>query len=150
MALRAVLVAGCGEANCSTVVGVAGRTGRSKCLRHLVNCTVMASQTFLVGNFLAEKSGLRDVAGRALAGQHGVRRRERAGGIDAPVSTDGVPRQPDNRERGQRQRKQKFPSSQRASPLEILEVNSLRELFGCARSWHDPSSVDLIQRASIY
>jgi hypothetical protein len=137
MALRATRVADGGEANRSPVVGVAGCTGRSKRLRRLVNRSVMAGQAFLVRNFLAEKSNLGDVAGHALFGQDCVRWGQSASRIDAPVGANGVPPNPDNRERRQRQRKQKSPSPQRTSPLEILEVNSLREFFGCARSWHD-------------
>jgi hypothetical protein len=137
MTLRAVCVANGGEANRSTVVGVAGRARRSKYLCRLVNCSVMAGHAFLVENFLTEKSGLRHVTRRALFGQNGVRRSKTASRINSPVGANGVPSEPDDRERGQRQRKQKFPPAQRPSPLEILEVNSLRELFGCARSWHE-------------
>ena len=92
-----------GEADRPAMVGVAGRAGGSECLRRLVNCSVMARQAFLVGNFFCEKSGLRDVAGRALFGQNGMRWSQRASGINSPVGANGIPRDPDYREPGQRE-----------------------------------------------
>ena len=136
MALRAVRVARGRQSNRSAMIGVAGGARRRELLRRVMNGAVVAGEAFLVGDFLAEKSRLRDVARGALPGQHRVRGRQRARRINAPVAAHSVPREPHERERRQRHRQPKRPASQRARPLEIFQVDPLREFLGCACSRH--------------
>jgi len=72
----------------------------------------------------------------ALAGQHSVRGGQSSRRINAMVSANCEPGEPQHPHDWQGHRKQKAPVSQRMRPLEIIEVNTLREFFCCARSWH--------------
>lgn len=61
-----------------------------------------------------------------------MRGRQIPGGINAPVAAKAEPRKVQNREYWRGNGKQESPAAQRALPLEIVEVDSLREFLGCA------------------
>jgi hypothetical protein len=96
----------------------------------------MAGQAFLIRDLFTEKTGLRYMAGGALAGQHSVRGGQSSRRVNAMVSANCGPGKPQHRQDWQGRRKQEAPVAQRVRPLEIIEVNTLREFFCCARSWH--------------
>jgi hypothetical protein len=98
---------------------------------------VMAGHTFLIDHFLVVKPEVRNVAGGTLFCENGVRGRKRASGIHAAVAAQSEPRDAQNSERRRGNRKPQSPSPQRARPLEIIEIDPLRELLGCARSWQE-------------
>ena len=137
MALRAGGVARSGEADRPAMIRVAGNAGWSEHLRRVMNRPVVAGQTFLVGDLLAEKSRLRDVAGGALLGQHGVCGGQASRRVHAAVAPQSVPGKPHNRKRRESRRKQEAPVAQRMRPFEIIQVDALREFFSCACSRHE-------------
>src|SRR5216683_2681285 len=136
MALRARSVAGSGQANRTSMIGMAGGTGGREHLRRVMNRSVVAREAFLIGDLLAEKACLRDVAGGALSGQHGVRGGQASRRVHSAVASYAIPSKPQHREGQENHRDQKSPTAQRTGSLEILQVDSLRQLLGCARSRH--------------
>jgi hypothetical protein len=94
----------------------------------------MAREALLVDDFCFVKAQVGQMAGRTLLGEDGVRGGQASGGIHAAVAANAVPRDPQNGERRRRNGKQKSPAAQRARPLEIVEIDALRELLGCACS----------------
>jgi hypothetical protein len=137
---RAIRVACSGKPNRSPVIGVAGSARRRERLRHVMQWAVMAREAFLVDDFCVVKTQVGQMAGRTLPGKNGVRGGQASGGVHTAVAANAVPRDPQNGERRRRDRKQKSPAAQRARPLEVVEVDALREFLGCACSRQKPYS----------
>ena len=102
----------------------------------VMNGSVVAGKAFLIDDFLTEKAGLRDVARRALFGQYSVRGGQTPRRVYAAITAYAVPCQPHHREHRKSHGQNEAPAAQRAGSLEILQVDSLRELLGCACSRH--------------
>ena len=143
VALRAVRVARGGKSNRSPMIGVAGGARRRERLRYVMHRAVMAREALLVDDLCVVKTQVGQMAGRTLLGQNRVRGGQTSGGVHAAVAADAVPRDPQDGERRRRNGKQKSPAAQRARPLEIVEIDALREFLGCACSRQEfwPSSV---------
>src|SRR5579863_1381276 len=116
------------------MIGVAGSARGSEGLRCVMNRPVMAREALLIAYFFVEKSHRGRMASGALLGENRVRGRQGPGGIYSAVLANSIPRDPQDGERQGRDGNQKSPVAQRAWPLEIIEVDALREFFGCACS----------------
>ena len=103
----------------------------------------MASQALLIDDLLVVKTEVGKMAGGTLPGEDRVRGGQASGGVHAAVAANGVPRDPQDRERRRGNGEQKPPVAQRARSLEIVEIDALRELLGsaCSRQEFWPSSV---------
>jgi hypothetical protein len=143
MTLRAVCVAGGGQSNRSPVIGVAGGACGRERLGYVMQGAVMARDALLVDDLCIVKTQVGQMAGRTLLCEDGVRGGQASGGVHAAVAADAVPRDPQEGERRRHNGKQKSPAAQRARSLEIVEIDPLRELLGCACSRQEfwPSSV---------
>ena len=143
MTLRAVCVARGGQSNRSPMIGMAGSACGRERLRRLMHGAVMAREALLVDDLGLVKTQVGLVAGRTLLGENRVRGGQTSGGIHAAVAANAIPRDPQNGERRRRNGKQKSPAAQGARPLEIVEIDALRKLLGCACSRQEfwPSSV---------
>jgi hypothetical protein len=97
----------------------------------MMNRPVMAGEAFLVADFFVKKSHRGRVACRTLSGEHRVRGRQGPSRIHAAVFANPIPRDPQDGEGQGRDGKQKSPMAQRALPLEIIEVDSLRKFLSC-------------------
>jgi hypothetical protein len=133
----------------TAMIRVAGSAGGSKNLRGVMNRPVMAGEALLIRDLLAEKTGMRDMAGSALLGQHSVCRGETPRRINAMVSANSVPCKPEHRQNRQSHRKHEAPVAQRMRPLEIIQVDALREFFCCARSWHSEPLVLIFRQQQL-
>ena len=56
------------------------------------------------------------------------------------VAGESTPDDPEKRKQRQREAEPKLGALERRRPLEIIEVDALRELFGCACACHRKSS----------
>lgn len=138
--LRTIRVARSGKSNRSTMIGVAGSARGRECLRCVMQGPVMAREAFLVVDHFAVKTKVGHVAGGTLLRENRVRGGQASGGVHAAVAANRIPRDPQDGQRRRRNGKQKSPAAQRARPLEIVEIDALREFLGCACSRQEPGS----------
>ncbi len=99
VALRATCIAGCRQTQAAAVFLVARRALRSERLIRVVDGAVVAGLASLVAGLGAESGGLFHVARAALFGENCMTRGHLAAAINAIISGESVPSQPDNRER---------------------------------------------------
>jgi hypothetical protein len=132
--LRTICIACGGKPNRSPMIGVAGCARGRERLRFVMQGAVMARETFLIDYFLVVKTQIGQMAGGALPGENRVCGGQASGGVHAAVAANAIPGDPQDGERQCRNGKQKSPAAQRARPLEIVEIDALRELLGCACS----------------
>src|SRR5580704_9824589 len=132
--LRAVCVARGRKANRSPMFGVTGCARGSERLRRLMQGAVMAREALLVDDLGLVKTQVGLVAGGTLLGEHRMRGGQGSRGVHAAVAANAVPCDRQDGQRRSRNSKQKTPVAQRARPLEIVEIDALRELLGCSCS----------------
>jgi hypothetical protein len=134
VALRTVCIAGGGQPNCSPMIGVAGSARRRERLRCVMDGAVMARETFLIADLFIEKTPRGGVAGGTPLRENGVRGGQASGRVNATVATNAIPGNPEDGEGQRCDRKPQSPAPQRARPLEIVEIDALREFLGCTCS----------------
>jgi hypothetical protein len=94
----------------------------------------MASEAFLVDHFFVVKTQIGQMAGGALSSENRVRGGQASCGVDAAIAANGIPRNPQDRDRRGNDGKQKSPAPQWTRPFEVVEIDPLREFLGCACS----------------
>src|SRR6267142_6681827 len=132
----ASLIAGSDNVDAPAVFGVARRARGSCYLCCVVNGPVMAAQASGVGSLSGKCAGSLQMPRRAFSFEHGVRCAHAARRIDAIISGKSSPRDPEERDQWQQQAEQEFGALQRRRPLEIVEVDTLREFLRCTCSCH--------------
>jgi len=140
MALRAACVWQRGQQHAASVLHMAGSARGSENLVGVMNRTIVARQTGVIAHLGGEECIRGHVACAAALRENGVRRRHPARAVNFVITNDAVAHQPDHRYGERDERKYEAPRAQRAGALEIVQVNALRESFGCGfRSGHDRS-----------
>src|SRR5579864_1153364 len=118
---------------------MARRTGRRKLLIRVMNGTVMASHASLIGDRMAKRGRVRDVARRALLREQSVRCGQRAHVIRRAAFRKSGNNQPEKRRRGKRNRKNKSPAAKRLRLLEVRQLDALRQFFCSSRTTRQSS-----------
>jgi hypothetical protein len=122
------------------MLDVAGRAGGSENLVFVMNGSIMASEARAVACLRPEKRGTGDVARLATLCQDGMRGGHWSGAVELVVVRDAITDKPEQRRDRQESRKQKTRLAKAMGMLEIIQINALREPFGCPlRSRHDSS-----------
>ena len=116
--------------------GVARRAIGSAHLPSMVDRTVMTRETSLILDLGREDRGLLDVARCALRFEDGVRRRHAAAAVDPRIFVECVPENPQYGQHRREKTQPELSALQRSRPLEIVEIDALREFFGGACSSH--------------
>ena len=97
---------------------------------------IVAVEASAVGSFRRKSARLLDVTGGAFFFENCVRPRHAAAAVDAVVAGKSAPRNPDERAKRQQETEPEFGALQRRRPLEIVQVDALRELFCSACACH--------------
>lgn len=140
MALRTACVRRSRESDPPTMLDVAGRAGGSENLILVMNGSIMASEARAVVCLRAEKSGTGYVAGLATLCKGGMRGGHWSSAVELVVVREAIADKPEQRRDGQESGKQKTRLAKAMRVLEIIQINALRESFGCPlRSRHDSS-----------
>src|SRR5208337_3435075 len=138
MAFGASLVTGGADIDAPAMLGVA--CGALRHLRlHLVlvmDWAVMAGEAGAVGGGGKKLAGLLHVASGALLFQHGVRLAHPAAGVDARIVEKAAPGDPDERHWRHQNAEPQLGALVGRPPFEIIQVDALRQLLGCACSRH--------------
>jgi hypothetical protein len=140
MALRTARVWRSREWDSPAMLDVAGRAGGSENLILVMNGSIMASEARAVVCLRAKKSGTGDVARLATLCQGGMRGGHWSSAVELVVVREAIAYKPEQRRDRQESRKQKTRFAKAMRMLEIIQINALREPFGCPlRSRHDSS-----------
>ena len=140
MALRTACVWRSRESDSAAMLNVAGGAGRSENLILVMNRPIMASEARAVVCLRAEKSGAGDVARVATLREDGMRGGHWSSAVELVVVRETIANKPEQRRDQQESRKQKTRLAKAMRMLEIIQINALREPFGCPlRSRHDSS-----------
>jgi hypothetical protein len=122
------------------MLDVAGRAGGSEKLICVMNGSVVATEACAVVCLRTEKSRTGDVAGLASLGENDMRGGHRSRAVELVVVQDAIADKPKKHRERQKYREQKKRFVEAVRTLEIIQVNALREPFGCPlRSRHDSS-----------
>src|SRR5712692_4276901 len=132
VAFSASLIAGGGDILAAAVFRVARFAGRSRRLRGVVYGPVVAGEASVVGSLRRKCASLLRVTGSAFFFEDGVRFREVAAAVNARVFENGAFGNPEEREQGKQEAEPEFGALERRRPLEIVEVDALREFLRCA------------------
>ena len=76
------------------------------------------------------------MARRALRFEDGVLGGHSAAAVDTRIFVERMPRNPRDRQDWQKKAQPELGTLERSRPLEIVEIDALREFFGGARSSH--------------
>jgi len=109
------------------VFDVARRTGWRETLLRLMDGSVMTGQTGSFRDFRAK--GGRHMAGRTIVGENRVAVCQGSGVERAPLSSESGPSEPGHAKSGSREGEPALPTRDGICALEIVQVDSLRELF---------------------
>lgn len=133
VALRATDVASSDDVDAAAVFdmagGAVGHIGAD--LVFVVNGAVVAGETRDVGRFGRKFAGFLDVARGALLVQDGVRSAHVTARIDARVAGEPAPGDPANSQKWAEYDQRQARPFERSGALEIVQVNALRDRFGC-------------------
>src|ERR1700741_2233187 len=110
----------------------------------------MTGDALLVGDLLFVETQMRHMARRTLLCQHRVRWGKVSRGVHAPIAAHCVPREPSDSERGSRNGKPETPAAHRGRSFEVVQIDSLGELFGCACAWHGRFALKSQRHHSVY
>ena len=135
----AALIAHGGDRHASAMFRVACGAIGSFCGSGMVCGAIMASEASAIGGFCGKRVSLLKVASGALFFEDGMRGRHSSAAVDAVVAADGVPRNPRDGQSGRENTHQQLGALEWRRPLEIVQVDALREFFGCACTCHDKS-----------
>lgn len=112
----------------------------SRGLRRVMSRAIVAGEASTVGGFCGKCAGLDYVAGGALFFQYGMGSRQTAAGVDAGVARQTFFSDPKKSQQQEEKAQPKLGAFQRRRPLEIIEVDALRELLCCACASQNLSS----------
>ena len=139
MACRARLIAGRGDVDAPPVVGMAFRASHlfsSNDAHRVVNRPIVTAKASAVGSFRRKYSRRLQVTSGAFFLENRVRFGQAPAAVNAPIFEKRPCANPHQREQRQQQAKPKFRPLQRRRSLEIVEIDALREFFGCACTCH--------------
>ena len=89
----------------------------------------MAGEARVISYLRGKRACRLQMASRAIFFQHRVRFAHAAAGIDAMIAGKAAPRNPHQCEQRQQEAQPEFRALQQRRPLEIVEVDALREFF---------------------
>jgi hypothetical protein len=101
-----------------------------------VNRTIVACQASVIRGFCRKLPCSLQVAGSALFFQDGVRFAHASAGINTRIFPGAVPKDPNYCQQWHKRAQQKFYALEGRRPLEIIEVDALRQFFSGASSRH--------------
>ena len=134
--LRAGWIGRVREAKRSFVFEMTRTAARSeRCLHGMMRGRVVAGEAGLIGDLVAENSGLRDMADFAALAEAGVRHGKRTGAVDF-LSGGALGEEPSEGHDGNCNGKPKPPAAKRMRARKVLQVDSLGQRFGCAYASH--------------
>jgi hypothetical protein len=136
VALRASLVLRRNNIHSPAVFGVARRATKCIRLRSVVHRPIVARQTSRIAGLRRKHARRLHVARRTVSLQHRVRLAHSPARIHPRVPRKSVPANPNQRDRRQPHAQPKLRALQRRRPLEIIQVDPLRQLLGCPCSSH--------------
>ena len=128
MALGAGRSARRGQSKCTLMLDVARGARRRKTLFRLVDGSVMAGQARRLRDPCSKAR--RHMARRTIVGEDGVAFRQRSGVERTLLSGEARPSEPRYAEPGGDDRQQALPARDGIHPLEVVQVDALRELLG--------------------
>lgn len=105
-------------------------------IREMVHWAVMAVETSEHVCLGGEFSWNPVVAGRALFFQYGMGSRQTAAAVDTGIPGQAFSGDPKESQQQEQKAEPELGALQRCRPLEIVEVDALRELLGCACASH--------------
>src|SRR6266404_4023098 len=97
---------------------------------------VVAVEASVVGSLRGKCAGHLHVTGGTFFFKNGMRFGQAPARVHAMVFGKTAPRDPGGRDREQQNTEPKFGALQRRRPLEIVEIDALREFLCCARPCH--------------
>src|ERR1700687_5224158 len=130
------LTARSGDVDAPTVFGMTRRASRRWRLRGVMHGAVVAVEASAVGSLGGICASILQVTGNTFLFENGMRFRHTPARVHAMVSGKTAPRNPSEREQGQQETKPEFRALQRRRPLEIVEIDALREFFCCSCAGH--------------
>ena len=136
MTLGAGFFAWRGNIYAAAMLGVARGAIWSVHLTGVVDRAVMTRETRLILDLGREDRGLLDVTRRALRFEDGVRRGHAAAAVYPRIFVECVPENPQYGQHRREKTQPELSALQRSRPLEIVQIDALREFFGGACSSH--------------
>jgi hypothetical protein len=136
VARRAALIARRNQIHASPMFRVASRTTKRGALRRVMHRRVVASQTSRITDLCRKHARRLHVARRTLRRQHRVRLAHPPARIHARVPRESVPRNPNHGQRRQPHTQPELRALQPSRPLEIIQVDPLRQFLSCSCSRH--------------
>src|SRR6267154_4813289 len=139
MAYRAGLIADSGNINPAFVFCVALGAGEffsAADADGVMRGPIVALETGVVGSLRGERAGFLHVTGHTFFFEDRMSLRHMPARVHALVSGKTAPRDPSQCQQRQQQAEPEFGALQRRRPLEIVEVDALREFFCCACARH--------------
>jgi hypothetical protein len=103
----------------------------------MVRGTVVAIEAGAVGSFYGKNAGLLNVAGGTLFFKNGMCPRQAAGAVDAGIAGQALFGDPKDSQQREKEAEPELGPLERRRPLEIVQVDALGKLFGCAGSRHN-------------
>ena len=138
VALRATLILRRDNIHSPAMLRMATRATKGIRLRSVMHRAVVTSQTSRIASLRRKRSRRPHMARRALRFQHRVCRTHPPARIHARVPRKSVPSNPNQHKRRQPHAKPKFRALQPRRPLEIIQVDPLRQFLSCSCSRHSP------------
>src|ERR1039458_3405281 len=138
--LRAGAVARTREPHHTLVLHMAIRTRRRKSLLAMMDGAIVTSQAGVIRDGSLEASGGNVTCGAFVTNQ-GMRTRDRSGIVRRGASAQSMPAQPAQAQQGEHNREDAAPTRNPMQSLEVIKIDALRQLLGCACSSGHLSSV---------
>jgi hypothetical protein len=136
MTFGASLIARGGNIDSAAMLTVANCACDGFCCASVVIGAVVAGEASRVCDVSGELASLPQVADRAFFFEDSVRPRESAAAVNPRVFKNAALGDPDERKQRQQDAEPQFGALQRRRPLEIVEVDTLREFFSRAGACH--------------
>ena len=138
--LRATLVPRRNDIHSSAMLRVARRATKCFGLRGVMHRPIVARQTSRIAGLRGKRALPLQVARRALSLQHRVRRAHPPARVHPRIARETVPPDPHQSNRRHANAQPKPRALQRRRPLEVIQVDPLRQLLGCSCSRHSFTS----------
>ena len=136
VAFGATLVTRGVDIHAAAMLTMACRAGQRFSLINVMDRPVVTREAGRVGSLGGKCAGLLHMAAGAFLFEDGVSFRHASAGIHAVITGKAAPGDPHQCQQRQQQAQPEFGSLQRRRPLEIVEVDALREFLGCACACH--------------
>ena len=133
---RAALIARRNQIHSSPMFGVARRTTKRGVPRRVMQRRVVAGQTSRITGLSRKRARRLEMARLTLRFQYRVRLAHPSARIHARVPRKSVPRDPNQCQRRHPHTQPKLRALQPSRPLEIIQVDPLRQFLSCSCSRH--------------